>query len=186
MGLVCCRLLQGVACGRPAGPSQASLRVIRGGGWDGGPRFVRSAYRHGWHAGRPGRQPGLPRGPSPVWRLSSSDKRNGAKAGGAVGGAPPAGAGASWRSGAMSRAGHRCGEVSRPRHAYGRTSPLLRPFRVPGDLWSGVSAGSETLAEPRWCCVARGRRPTPSAKCARIREYQETSCKVRTAWGYSF
>ena len=122
---------------------------------------------------------------SPVWRLSSSYKGNGEKAGGAVGGALPAGTGVSWRSGAMSRAGHRCGEVSRPRHAYGRTSPLLSPFRVPGDLWSGVSAGSETHAERGGAVFARGRRPTPSAKCARIREYQETSCKVRTAWGYS-
>ena len=31
----------------PAGPSQASDRMFRGGGWDSGPRFARSAYRRG-------------------------------------------------------------------------------------------------------------------------------------------
>jgi len=131
----------------PRGPSQASCRVFRGGGPGASPRDCRPACRAG---GAPGNHyfiAGFRVARSPVWRLSSSYKGNGEKAGGAVGGALPAGTGVSWRSGAMSRAGHRCGEVSRPRHAYGRTSPLLSPFRVPGDLWSGVSAGSETHAE---------------------------------------
>ena len=66
------------------------------------PRFVRAADRHR-AAGLPGQQPGLPRGPSPVRRLSSRQDRVEAElvveglAGGATesrGGAQPAGAGA--------------------------------------------------------------------------------------------
>jgi formylglycine-generating enzyme required for sulfatase activity len=35
----------------PRGPEKASVRVVRGGGWLGGPRYVRSAVRDGWGLG---------------------------------------------------------------------------------------------------------------------------------------
>ena len=55
------------------GPSQATYRVVRGGSWDYDPRGVRSASRV-WFTPGPVRYPGLPRGPSPVRRLESSDR----------------------------------------------------------------------------------------------------------------
>ena len=61
----------------PRGPSQAKHRVIRGGGWNSSRHKVRSAIRASYsrddwqlRPGLPRGQPGLPRGPIPVWRLS--------------------------------------------------------------------------------------------------------------------
>ena len=47
-------LLRGIAGGRPAGPSQAAYRVIRGGCWFDDPRPSGRRTAQG-HAGRPGR-----------------------------------------------------------------------------------------------------------------------------------
>ena len=81
----------------PRGPDGAANRVLRGGSWHFGPRGSAVGGPRRARAGGPAQPPGLPRGPSSVWPLSSGGQgASGAglrRTGGRHGGAQPAGAG---------------------------------------------------------------------------------------------